>query len=813
MMDSLLQDLKLALRALVRNPGFASLSVVTLAVGIGANATLFTWMNAVLLEPLPGTRAPLQLTEVLGTSRSEAHISMSYPDYRDLRDGSRSFSGVVAANEQPASLAIDGEPERIWTQIVSGNFFEVLGVPAYLGRTLRPEDDQVPGRDAVIVLGHGLWQRRFGSDAGVVGRKVKLNGHAFTVVGVAPPEFRGSIIGLTFEAWMPMAMQQALVPGGDRLQSRGQRWLDVLARRAPGVTIGQARAELDAKATQLGRDFPATNEGVGLAAYGIDQSPRGAVKALSPVFAVLGVAVGLILLIACANVANLLLARAAGRRREIALRQALGASRSRLVRLLLTESAVLALLAGTLGVLLAYWSAGLLLAFVPAADFPVGLELGVDRRALAFASLLTVLTAVVFGLAPALRGSRPDLVDSLKESGAGSVGGRGRAPFRHGLVVTQVALSLVLLTSAGLLLRSLGALRSLDPGFDGRNVLLGSLDLFGNGYGPERGRRFVRELLTATRALPGVESATVARRVPLSFGGTSSRGIVVEGYAPPPKESAWAVYNQVGPSYCATLRIPLVAGRDLTDADDERAPRVLLVGETMARRYWPGGDAVGGRLRLDDTWHTVVGVAKDIRYRRFDEKPEPVMYLPLLQSWSDAFTLHVRARRDAASLAPAVRSVAAALDAALPLYAVRTLEESMKAASVGQRLAGSLVSAFGVVALFLAAVGLYGVLQNAVAERMNEIGIRMALGGARPHILGLVLHPALRLAGLGIGLGLLGSAGLARVMATLLFGVSPLDPFTLASVALLMLLVSLAATALPALRATRVDPALALRKE
>lgn len=812
-MDSLLQDVKLALRGLARNPGFAALAVVTLAVGIGANATLFTWMNAVLLEPLPGTRAPLQLAEVLGTSRSEAHISMSYPDYRDLRDGVRSFAGVVAANEQPASLVLDGAPERIWTQIVSGNFFGVLGVPAYLGRTLWPEDDRVPGRDAVIVLGHGLWQRRFGSDPGVVGRKVKLNDHDFTVVGVAPPEFRGSVIGLTFEAWMPMAMQQALVPGGDRLEDRGQRWLDVLARLAPGVTVGQAQAELDAKAAQLARDFPASNEGVGLAAYRLDRSPRGAVKALSPVFAVLGIAVGLILLIACANVANLLLARAAGRRREIALRQALGASRSRLVRLLLTESALLAFLAGTLGVLLAYWSSGLLMAFVPVADFPVGLELGVDRRALAFASLLTLFTALVFGLAPALRASHPDLVDSLKEAGAGSVGGTGRTRFRHGLVVAQVALSLVLLTTAGLLLRSLGALRSLDPGFDARNVLLGSLDLFGNGYGPERGRPFVRALLAATRALPGVESATVARRVPLSFGGTSSRGIVVEGYVPPPKESAWAVYNQVGPAYFASLGIPLLAGRDLTDADDELAPRVLVVGETMARRYWPNGDAVGGRLRVGEAWHTVVGVAKDIRYRRFDETPEPVMYLPLLQSWSDAFTLHVRAQSQATSLAPALRSAVAGLDAGLPLYAVRTLDESMKAASMGQRLASSLVSAFGVVALFLAAVGLYGVLQNAVTERLREIGIRMALGGAPQDILGLVLHPALRLAVTGIGLGLLGSAGLARVVGTLLFGVSPLDPFTFSSVALLMLLVTLGATSRPAWQATRVDPAVALRKE
>ena len=455
MIDSLRQDLKLALRALVRNPGFAALAVVTLALGIGANATLFTWMNAVLLEPLPGTQAPLRLLEVHGTSRSEATISMSYPDYRDLEGGARSFSGVVATNEQPASLATEGEPERIWTQLVSGNFFEVLGVPAYLGRTFGPEEDRVPGKDAVIVLGHGLWQRRFGGDPRAVGQKVKLNGHTFTVVGVAPPEFRGSIIALTFDAWVPMAMQQAMVPGGDRLESRGHRWLDVLARLAPGVTLPQARADLDALAARLGKDFPDTNENVGFAPYGLTESPRGAVKTLTPVFAVLGVAVGFILLIACANVASLLLARGAGRRREIALRQALGASRARLLRLLLTESAVLALLAGMAGVLLASWSSGLLMAFVPAADFPVGLELGVDRRALLFASILTVVTALAFGLAPAVRASRPDLVDSLKEEGAGSVGGRGRTRLRRGLVVAQIALSLVLLTSAGLLLRSL----------------------------------------------------------------------------------------------------------------------------------------------------------------------------------------------------------------------------------------------------------------------------------------------------------------------------------------------------------------------
>ncbi len=463
MLDTLARDLRFALKQLGKSPGFTLLSVAILAVGIGANATLFTWLNAVLLRPLPGTDAPGRLVEVMGTSRQESIISVSYPDYRDLRDSAQSFSGLVASTEYPASLRTAGEPERVWTQLVSGNFFEVLGVSPFIGRTFGPEDDRVPGRDAVVVLGHGLWQRRFGSDTAVVGREVKLNGRVFTVVGVAPPEFRGSIVGLSFDAWVPMAMQQAVVPGGDRLEERGHRWLDVLGRLAAGATVPQARAELLALGSRLAKDHPDSNEHVAFAAYGLYESPRGAAKMLRPVFAILAVAVGFVLLIACANVASLLLARGAGRRREIAVRQALGASRKQLVRQLLTESLVLAGLAGLGGVLVAYWSSGLLLAFVPPADFPVGLELRVDRRALLFALAVTVLTGLVFGLAPALRASRLDLVESLKEEGAGSVGGRSRTRFRRGLVVAQVALSLVLLASAGLLLRSLGAARSFDP--------------------------------------------------------------------------------------------------------------------------------------------------------------------------------------------------------------------------------------------------------------------------------------------------------------------------------------------------------------
>lgn len=811
-MDSLLQDLRYALRNLARRPGFTLLAAVTLAVGIGASATVFTWTNAVLLSPLPGTRDPLALVEVHGTSRAEALISMSHPDYRDLRDGMKSFSAVVESNEQPASLTVGDEVERVWTQLVSANFFDVLGVPARVGRTFRPEEDQVPGRDAVVVLSHGLWLRRFGGDPALVGREVTINGRAFTVIGVAPPEFRGSIVALSFDAWIPMAMQQQILPGGDRLEKRGHRWLDVLGRLAPGASVAQVRSELGAMAARLAKDHPESNETIGFTAFALSDSPRGAVKTLSPVLAILGVAVGLVLLIACANVASLLLARAAGRRREVAIRQALGASRARLVRQLMTESLVLAGIAGVGGLLVATWCSGLLLAFVPAADFPVGIDLTVDRRALAFSAAVSVLTGILFGLAPALRASRPDLVGTLKEDVAGAVGGRSRARFRNGLVVTQVAFSLVLLVSAGLLLRSLRAAQAFDLGFTPRGVLLGSVDLFGTGYDAEKGRAFARGLLQAVRALPGVKAVSLARRVPLSFGGTSSTGIEVQGYAPPPDQQAWALYNKVGPDYFAALQIPLIAGRDLKDEDQDQAPLVTVVNETMARRYWPDREALGGRIRLEGQWYTVVGVAKDIRYRRLDEKPEPVAYLPLLQSWSDAFTLHVRTDGDPSALAAPLRREAKRLDAAVALYAVRTLEENVKAATIPQRLAGSLISGFGVIALLLAAVGIFGVLQNAVVERTREIAIRLALGGERSDVLRLVLAPALRLSTTGIVIGLLGAAGLGRLLSRVLFGVRALDPLTFASVAVLMFAVALIATLVPAWRASQVDPALALRQ-
>jgi predicted permease len=552
---------------------------------------------------------------------------------------------------------------------------------------------------------------------------------------------------------------------------------------------------------------------VGFAAYLLRESPRGTVRTLAPVFGILGVAVGLVLLIACANVANLLLARAASRRREVAVRQALGASRRRLVRQLLTESLVLAALAGTAGILVAYWCSGLLLSFVPPADFPIGLTLGVDRGALAFAAALSALTGLLFGMAPALRASRPDVVATLKEEGSGAGGGRSRTVFRNSLVVAQVSLSLVLLVSAGLLLKSLRAAQRFDVGFEAKGVLLGSLDLFGGGYDEARGRTLFRSLLAATNALPGVKSATLARRVPLSFGGTSSTTLAVEGYEPPADTPAFAFFNKVGPRYFETLRIPLLSGRDLEDQDGEEAPRVLVVNETMARRYWPGRLALGGRVRLDDTWHTVVGVARDISYRRLDEAPQPVMYLPLLQSWSAFATLHVRTQGDTAALAPGLRALLRRLDPGLALYAVRTLEESVRAASIQQSLAGLLVSVFGGIALLLASVGLYGVLQNAVLERRREIGIRMALGGARRDVLRLVFRPAVRLSGLGLGLGFLGALALGRVLQKVLFGVSAFDLATFAAVALLMFGVALVASVAPAWRAAHVDPALALRQE
>jgi predicted permease len=664
-----------------------------------------------------------------------------------------------------------------------------------------------------VVLGHTLWQRRFGSDPRVVGRAVTLNAQPFTVIGVAPPGFRGSVVGLALEAFVPLSMQRELRGGGDLLAARGARWLAGVGRLRPGTDIRAAEAQLQAVSRRLVEGGLAPKGG-GVALHTFWDTPTGGARVLRPVLLVLAGVVALVLLIACANVANLLLARATGRRREVALRLSLGASRARLVRQLLTESVLLALLGGAAGLLVAAWSTGLLMAFTPPSDLPIALTPRVDAAALLVTFALSCGTGLLFGLVPALQASRADQAGVLRDESAAVVGGRGRQRLRAALVAGQVALSLVLLVAATLLLRSLYRAHTLSPGFETRGVLLASLDLQGGGYTPQTGAAFWRALWPRLRHLPGATGATFTRRAPLGLGGTSTTTVNVEGYAAPDGQPAWAHFHAVGPEYFRTLGARLVAGRDFTEADAQGAPRVAVVSETMARRYWGKESPLGRRLELRrGEWWTVVGVAAEAKDRQLTEPAVPHLFVPVFQQHYAALTLLVRAAGDPRALAPAVSAQVRGLDPALPVYEVRTLAEHARGSSFPQRLGGSLLAVFGVLALALAAIGLYGVLAYSVGQRTREIGIRVALGAAASDVFRMVMRQGVAVAAVGVVLGLLAALPAARALRALLVGVGPWDPLSFAVVTAALLAAAAAACAVPARRATRVDPAVALRAE
>jgi predicted permease len=707
---------------------------------------------------------------------------------------------------------VDGVPERVWAEVVTGNFFDVLGVRAAVGRTFLPEEDRTPGAAAVAVISHGLWQRRFGGSPDVVNRRVEINEQPFTIVGVTPQGFQGSETALAYDIWVPMMMQAALMPGGDRLTLRDSHWMTGFGRLAPGATIAQARDELQAMTRQIAAEYPDYAD-MGATALFLRDSDRGAIGVLRPVLVALAVVAGLVLLIACANLANLTIARTAARRREIAIRLSIGASRGRVVRQLLTESLLIAAGGAALALVIARWTAGLLVLFAPPTEFTIAIDVPLDARVFVFTCAAAALTSVIFGLVPALQASAGDYTTTLKEDSAGA--GTSRRRLRDTLVVVEVSLSLALLVSAGLCVRSLQKARQFDPGFNPSGILLASLDLFPAGYTAEAGGVFYRQLLERLRALPGVEAASLSRRVPLGFTGSSSSTIQVDGFAPASDQSMSVMFNQVGPDYFRTMQIPLARGRDLAAADERGARPVAVVNEAMARRYWPDRDPLGGRFRFGSTggWITVVGVAREVKFRALNEAPRPFAYLPVLQWHYPAMTIHVRTAGDPSALAPAVRAAVQAIDAGLPLFATRTLLAHTGAATFQQRLAGSLLSVFGGLALVLAAVGLYGVLAFIVGQRTREIGVRMALGATQAAVFRLVVRHGLKLTAIGVVIGLGAAFGVARALSTLLFGVEAYDPVTLSVATLVLVACAIAACLAPAVRATRVDPVRALRHQ
>jgi predicted permease len=812
-MGAFARDLRHAARALRASPGLVLLATLSLALGIGANVTVFAWARAVLLEPFSGVPGQDRLVKVLQTDRNEEFVSFSYPDYRDLRDRATTLDGLAAVRNLPVTLASDGRSERVWAQLVSGNFFEVLGVGAQAGRTLTPADDRSPNAHPVVVLGHALWQRRFGGDPGVVGRTVLLNTRPYTVLGVTPPRFRGAGTGVAYDAWVPMMMQEHFEPGGSRLEARGHRWLEAYARLAPRKSPEEASAELTVLSTRIAAENERDSLGRGVALFPLWRAPRSGAAILGPVILLLAAISAIVLLLACANLASLLLARGVGRRREIAIRLSLGARRAEVVRQLLAESLLLALVGGAAGVVVASSGIGLLEAWVPPTGFPIALGARLDWAVVAFAVGVAVLTSLVFGLAPALQSVRAETADALRDESSGVVGGRGRSRLRNGLVVAQVALSVLLLVAAGLFLRTLQRLQSADIGFEPRGVLVSSMELFTSGYDEERGLAFYRELVERARELPGVTGASLVRRAPLGFGGSSSTSLVVEGYETPKDQDAWAYFNNLGPGYFRLMRTALVKGREFTDGDREDTTPVAVVNETMAARYWPGRDPIGGRFRLGERWVSVVGVAGDTSYRDLGERPAPWFFLPLFQGYRPDMTLLVRTDGEAERLTRPVTDLVKRLDPGIAPFGVTTLSAFIGAADFRQRVGSQLLGLFGVLGLVLACVGLYGVLSFSVARRTREIGIRMALGGARRDIFRLVLKQGAALVGLGLVVGLAAAGAASRLLRSLLLDLSPWDPLAFAGVAALLIASAFVACAVPAGRATRVDPVTALRQD
>lgn len=814
-LESWLQDARYALRLLRRSPIFAATAALSLAIGIGANVTIFSVASALLLRPLPGLADPSRLVDVGRTQGGEGFDTVSYPYYRDVRDRTRTLSGVYALELEPRAVSLGGrgEAERIYGTLVTANYFGVLGTRAAAGRLLQAQDDEGGGRQ-VAVISYQLWQRRFAGSPDIVGQTIVLNGSDYGVVGVAPRGFQGTTL-LRSDVWVPITTLAAMRRPGSLLDERRSVWLFMGGRLADGATPAQADAELRAIGAALEREYPRENRGKGLTVAASAIVP-GQVRLIGGFIGLLMAIVAVVLLIACINIAGMLLARAAARRREIAVRMAIGAGRARLVRQMLVETVVLFSAGGLAGLLLSKWLTSLLLAVLPQLPVPIAFDITLDWRVVTFAVLASLAAALVAGIAPALQASRPNVVPALKSEGLDA--GPSRLRLRNAFVVGQVALSLLLIVAAGLLLRSLQHAADVQPGFDQHRVDVATVDLSLAGYTDATGRAFLRDWLARVRALPAVEQATVSRDLPLDGGRFGLGGIRIPGVTEPGGGDLLSPdWNISTPGLFATLRIPIVRGRDFSDTDVEGSLPVAIVNDAFVRRYLAGREPIGTQFRMDGprtgaVTVTIVGVAADARLMSLGEAAEPYVSVPLDQYYNARVSLLVR-RAGEESLIPQVRAIVRELNPNLPLSEAMPLTEITAIGLVPQRIAASVAGALGLVGLLLAAIGIYGVTSYAVSHRTREIGIRVALGASHTSVLRLILRQGLTLAAFGVALGVLFAAAGSRLLENLLFGVQGLDPFTFAAACLLFIVVSLVATYLPARRAALVDPMAALRAD
>ena len=837
----MLRDVRHAFRILAHNRGFAAIAILSLALGIGANTAIFTLIDAVLLRSLP-VRDPQQLV-VLARNPDDPSMSFNYPDYRYIRDHNRSYAGVIATNGGGAALAFGvpaeggGRAEIAAAAMVSGNYFDVLGVTPAAGRLFTPDDNQVEGASPYVILSYDFWQRRFGRDPRVIGRPVTLNGSPFNIIGVVRQGFTGTSVGTVSDLYVPIMMMSSVNRGVRQWNTRHFWWLNVIARLKPGGTAQAAIPEANVLYQQILKSDPERRPAP---SYEKDREKRERMTVLpagngfsyfrrqfSKPLAVLMIVVGMVLLIACANVANLLLARAAARQKEIAIRLAVGASRLRLVLQLVLETVIVSLAGGLAGLLFAWWGVRVLVGLMPQRALPVDLNLTPDFRLLGFAFAVSLLTGLACGLVPALQATRPNLVSSLKNE-LRTVG-RARFDLRRLLVVAQVAISLLLLIGAGLFVRSLRNLRTLDPGFTRESVLLVNVNPQASGYKGQRLRDYYERLLSRVAAYPEVRAASLAEITPLA-GSRWNSDVSVEGYQRRPDEEPWVDFNEVSPRFFDTLGIPIILGRDFTvqdspttspDTPDKKMgppPPVAIINEAMAKKYFPHRSPIGMRFSDGDTFkmeesYEIVGVVKDANYFGLRESVTSMVYLPDWRTGAGSRTLCVRSATPPDRLIPAIRREAAALDPAIPVVQTLTLEQQFDNNISQERMVTTLCGFFGALALLLAAIGLYGVMAHSVARRVREIGIRMALGAQPGEVLWLVLRETVVVVAAGTLIGLPAAFLLTRLVTSFLFGLTPQDPLTIAGSTAVLLAITALAGYIPARRAARVDPMIALRYE
>jgi putative ABC transport system permease protein len=806
-MQTLWQDVRYGLRMILKRPGYTAIAVLTLALGIGANTAIFSFVNALLLNPLPFPELN-RIVAIWDESDRFQHNEVAFANYLDWRSQQSSFEHLGLYRWWGANITGVDPPERIQGFLLSSNMFDVLGVKPALGRGFLPDEDQ-PGKDGVAILTHGLWQRRFGGDAQAIGRTLTVNGAVRTIIGVMPPDYN-------FPRGAEILAPLTLTP--ERMSDREGHAFLAVGRLKPGVSIQTAQADLDAITHRLAEQYPQTNTGLGARIYPLLDDT---VRMYRAVLLLLTGAVGFVLLIACANVANLMLARSTGRFKEAAIRAALGASRWRIARLFLTESVMLSVIGGTGGILFGLWGIDLMASFIPSSDIkfiPGWDRIGIDLPVLGFTLGVSIVTGLLFGLAPALQSSKTNLSEGLKEGARQSTSGAVKHRLRSLLVITEVALSLILLVGAGLMLKSFWLLLAAGPGFEHENRLTMGITLSGKKYADEAPiASYFRELEARVKALPGVEAVAAINHIPLG-GSNSSSSILIEGVPePPPGQGFDGRHRVCTPDYFETMGIKLIKGRSFTDADRADTPRVIIISETLEKRFWPKGDSVGKRIRFagplnENPWMEIVGVVNDVKH---DLNIPYTMdyYLPHQQSPWNSMVLVARTKTEPLSLAGAIRNEALGIDKDQPVFDIKTMRQVRSQSVLTYSISGTWMSIFAVIALILAAVGIYGVMSYSVSQRTHEIGVRMALGARSRDVLMLIVSQGLRLTIIGLTIGLFGAWGLARALQGLLYGVSPTDWVTFAGVFLLLGGMAFLACFIPARRATKVDPMIALRYE